>query len=571
MNYLFCSAALLAGTAAGASASSPIVHPSAVGQQSEARLTPSLRELSVSAANIRALQAQAQHGPAAMLQHRFPDGALSRTAAAPPYSGAPNVAVVAGPSLGTPPANVTGFTGITDGLFASLSGGELEPPDQGLAVNNGTVVEIVNNAIQITDSTGKTLANPVTTNTFFGDSSDNLSDPHAVYLPAIKRWIVEELVYSNSFNGFFVAVSKTSDPTGAYYVNKVDAMTAGISACGGSCLPDYPQVGFDKNGFYIGADLFSNSSGNFVNAAIYALPLKQLQTGAKFSYTFFQSPDFVVQPAQPAPGAPFATAANGTEYLMTARNIYDGSTNVRVFALSNTNKLPTAPSSLTLTSVDVAVETYTSTVPSTEPNDVGPYGKSVGAKRSPQLDGGYNAFGGGVKYAAGNLYGALTTGTTDANGLARDVIAYFVLTPAATKTAVKAKIAAQGYITPAAGYSLSYPGIALDKTGTGVIGTTIVNKSAKVAGGYPSTGFIEFQNNAPAGNYTVTGQGAASDDGFTGYSGSKAVVGRWGDFASAVVDAATGYYWTGNEYIPDAKQFPRGQFANWGTFITQVH
>ena len=241
---------------------------------------------------------------------------------------------------------------------------------------------------------------------------------------------------------------------------------------------------------------------------------------------------------------------------MTARNIYDGSTNVRVFALSNTNKLATSPKALTLTSVDVAVETYTSTVPSTEPNDVGPYGKSVGAKKSPQLDGGYNAFGGGVKYAAGNLYGALTTGTTDANGLARDVIAYFVLTPSATKTSVSAKIAAQGYITPAAGYSLSYPGIALDKTGTGVIGTTIVNKSAKVAGGYPSTG---------------TGQGAASDDGFTGYSGSMAVVGRWGDYASAVVDAATGYYWTGNEYIPNTKQFPRGQYANWGTYITQVH
>ena len=480
-------------------------------------------------------------------------------------------AVVGGPSLGNPPANVTGFTGITDGQFAALSGGELEPPDQGLAVNNGTVVEVVNNAIQITDSTGKTLASPVTTSTFFGDTNDNLSDPHAVFLPAIGRWVVEELVYGGSFNGFFVAVSKTSDPTGAYYINKVDALTAAISACGGSCLPDYPQVGFDKNGFYIGADLFSNSSGNFVAAAIYALPLKQLQTGATFKYVDFQSQDFVVQPSQPAPGAPFATEANGTEYLMTARNIFDNSTNVRVFALSNTNKLATSAKSLTLASVDVAAESYTSTVPSTEPNDVGPYGKSLGAKKSPQLDGGYNAFGGGVKYALGNLYGALTTGTTDANGLARDQIAYFVLTPTATKTSVTAKIAAQGYITPAAGYSLSFPGIALDKTGTGIIGTTIVNKSKKVPGGFPSTGFIEFQNNVPVGNYTVTGAGAASDDGFTGYNGATAVVGRWGDYASAVVDAATGYYWTGNEYIPNTKQYPRGMYANWGTYITQVH
>ena len=354
-------------------------------------------------------------------------------------------------------------------------------------------------------------------------------------------------------------------------MNKVDALTSKISACGGSCLPDYPQVGFDQNGFYIAADLFSNSSGNFVNAAIYALPLKQLQTGATYKYVDFQSPDFVIQPAQPAPGTPSVNKANGTEYLMTARNIYDGSTNIRVFALTNTNNIATTAKSLKLNSIDIAVESYTGTVPSTEPNDVGSYGKSVGATKSPQLDGGYNAFGGGVKYASGNLYGALTTGSTDANGLARDVIAYFVVTPTATKTSVSATVAAQGYITPAAGYSLSYPGLAIDKTGKGTIGTTIVNKSAKVAGGYPSAGYIAFKKNAPTGTYVVTGAGAASDDGFTGYNGSSAGVGRWGDYASAVVDAATGNYWTGNEYIPDDTKFPRGQYANWGTYITQVH
>ena len=148
---LICGLTFLAGTAGTAIAAPSFVHPSGAGAVPDARLTPSLRELSVSAANIRALQAQATHGPAAMPLHRFPDGALSRVPAALPRSGEPNIAVVGGPSIGTPPANVTGFTGITDGLFASLSGGELEPPDQGLAVNNGTVVEVVNNALQITD------------------------------------------------------------------------------------------------------------------------------------------------------------------------------------------------------------------------------------------------------------------------------------------------------------------------------------------------------------------------------------------------------------------------------------
>ena len=550
--------------------------PSGVGRVTEVRQTVPLRDLANSAANIRALQALQSH-PVAMPLHRFPDGSLSRTARALSVATDVNTKVVGlQPYLTSPPKSVTGFTGITDGVNAQAnSGGELEPPDQGLAVNNGQVVEIVNNTFAVYDATGKALNTPLANATLF-NTTDNLSDPHAVYDPTTKRWFIEELEYANSASGFFgfaIAVSQTSDPLGKYNVVKVDANTSGVtSACGGTCLPDYPQVGFDANGFYITADLFSNASGSFINAGIYAIPKAALESGAKFNYATFQSPDFVVQPSQVAPGAPFSGAANGTEFLLTARNIYDGSTNLRVFALSNTNNLAKRPSSLTLNYVDVAAESYTGTVPSTEPKDVGPYGKSVGATTSPQLDGGYNAFGGGVKYASGKLYAALTTGSTDSNGLARDVLAYFVVTPTATAGAVTAKITAQGYITPATGYSLSYPGLAIDKKGNGIIGATITNPSAKVVGGYPSTGFIELQKNKPSGTFTVSGAGAASDDGFTGYSGKgPAGVGRWGDYASAVVDSTTGYYYTGNEYIPDAKKFPRGKYANWGTFITQVH
>ena len=135
VNRLLCGATLLVGTANGALAATPFAQPSAEGTQPTARLTPSLRELAVSAANIRALAAQTSLGPAPTLSHRFPDGTSTREAASLPSITETNVKVVAGPSLDTPPS---GFTGITDGEFATLSGGELEPPDQGLAVNNGT-------------------------------------------------------------------------------------------------------------------------------------------------------------------------------------------------------------------------------------------------------------------------------------------------------------------------------------------------------------------------------------------------------------------------------------------------
>jgi hypothetical protein len=47
-------------------------------------------------------------------------------------------------------------------------------------------------------------------------------------------------------------------------------------------------------------------------------------------------------------------------------------------------------------------------------------------------------------------------------------------------------------------------------------------------------------------------------------------VALWGDYGAATVDAATGFFYIANEYIPDPTVFPRIETNNWGTFITQV-
>jgi len=256
---------------------------------------------------------------------------------------------------------------------------------------------------------------------------------------------------------------------------------------------------------------------------------------------------------------------------MSARNIFDGSTNVRVLAITNTSSLATSTPALSLQSVDVQAEAYTATVPATQPNVVGPYGKSQGAKAAPKLDGGYNAFGGGVKYAGGKLYAALATGAADSTGLARNVIAWFEVAPKIKGTTLSASMTAQGYVTPPDGFSVSYPSFALNKTGVGILGLSITGKSKTAVGGYPSTGFVDFLAAGPTGSLIVSGKGTASDDGFTGYNGASATTGRWGDYATGTVDAKTGYFYTGNEFIPDTATQPRGTYANWGTFITQVH
>ena len=70
-----------------------------------------------------------------------------------------------------------------------------------------------------------------------------------------------------------------------------------------------------------------------------------------------------------------------------------------------------------------------------------------------------------------------------------------------------------------------------------------------------------------AGDIQVAGPGAGPEDGFTGYKffGGDGVA-RWGDYSAAVA-APNGSIWMAVEYVPN---LPRSEFANWGTFVSNV-
>jgi hypothetical protein len=451
-----------------------------------------------------------------------------------------------------------------------------------LAVNNNVAAEIVNNVLQFFDaSNGTPLSLPIATTTLFNIDPTvfGLSDPQVFFDPVSKRWFLTEVAYNATANAFAIAVSQSSDPLGSYYTYLVDAYSSQLTGCGfQDCFPDYPKGGYNADAFFITADLFSNVSGNYVEAAIYVFPKSKLEAGKSFDYLRFDDPnDFVLQPSIPAPGEPFTTARNGSEFLMSAPTASFGSgpPRISVLAVINTNSIVSNPGAVKALQTSVRTQNYgTGTVPSTEPNVIGPYCASQGVTTAPTLDGGYSTFQSTIQKAKGNLYGALAQGTVDGKGLSRDIIDWFVVDPDLTGSGLSASIVHQGRLVPPDGYSISYPAFGLHKSGAGVMGFTITNSSAKVAGGFPSAALIEFDGTAPTGGIIVSGQGFTSDDGFTGcrgFGGGPAGVGRWGDYGAAVVDAATGYLYTGSEMIPNPALFPPGFYANWGTFITQIY
>ena len=480
----------------------------------------------------------------------------------------------------------TGWTGIQS--FDNLTaGGEVEPPDQGLATDGNYVVEIVNDVIRISNINGTSTSLNKSIATFFNDPQYSCGDVQTFYDNVKSRWIITQMrsstcysAYNYSTEGIDVAVSVTSNPLGSYRLYRFRANSNDIYGCGRyDCFPDYPKAGFNQDGLFVSVDLFNAApGGNFVRAATYAFPKSLMYSGATISTygrIVYPADDFVVQPSVSAPGQAPVTTASGVEYLLDALGGGSGTDplsntgQVRVWAISQTSKLASNPRALTANSVNISTQPFYSTVASSEPSD----SVLVCASNSlpaPLIDGGYTSFQSTIQFAGNKLYGALPAGNSDSSA---NQISWFILQPSVNLYGrPSAQIVAQGALTASAGYSLSYPALAMNNTGKGVMGISIMNPNKALPGGYPSTAVVPFDNSGPGSTIYVTGQGVTSDGGFSGCTPNQGNVGRWGDYGAAVINPkSTDNFFTANENISVPTNSHTGSYTNWGTYITSAH
>ena len=252
--------------------------------------TPTMSELAASKANLSALAAN--RSPLQQPRHRLPNGGLTSAPSPPTLNALPTVAM---PNVATQnprtaslvSATINGFVGIFEGDNARVNGFDLEPPDQGLAVNSNVAAEINNNIVQFFNaSSGAALTGPIATSTFFqAPNGTGLTDTQVFYDSSTQRWFFTEVISnapsfnsgSGSIEDLAVAVSQTSSATGTYYIYHIRAFNNDSSGCGGNdCFPDYPKAGYDANIFIIDVDLFNSANnGSFVAAASYALPSRR--------------------------------------------------------------------------------------------------------------------------------------------------------------------------------------------------------------------------------------------------------------------------------------------------------
>ncbi len=496
----------------------------------------------------------------------------------------------------------SGFDGI-DHRDQRLAGGgnqfSLEPPDQGLCVGNGFVLEVVNTALRTFSTTGAKLSGVTTINSFFGLPPEIIrstprvfgpftSDPKCYFDAATGRWFLTVLeLDTNSSTGAFsgrghllVAVSQTGRPTGTWNLFSIDSTNDGKNGTPAHvncpCLGDQPLIGADATGFYISTNEFGPiPSFDFFNGAqIYALSKAKVVAGTLGMVTLIDASDvlldqggstsFSVQPATAPPGAAQASANGGTEFFLSTADFRTSlDDRIAVWALTNTSSLNAKPD-LRLKATIIEVEVFGVTPAAQQKPGPMPLAEAFGqpAGKLELLDTNDQRMN-QVVFAAGKLWSAVGTVVKTPNGHPVAGIAYFVVAPSvAADGTPSATVSNQGYISVNEEY-VAYPSIGVNAAGKGVVSFTLVGPDF-----FPSAAYAPISASSGAGDVHVSVAGAGPEDGFTGYFffGSTNRVARWGDYGAAVADS-DGSIFMAAEYITPR---PRTFFANWGTFVTRV-
>jgi hypothetical protein len=381
---------------------------------------------------------------------------------------------------------LTGWQGLNHFDTRYADGGNQfsnEPPDQGLCVGGGYVMETVNEVVQVyrengtpllrgqagTPGAGKVglslnqvLDYPPSFVRPEGPFGPFLFDVSCYYDKASHRWfhLVDDLEQDpatgafTGVGGLDVAVSRGPNPLGRwnlYYIATQNDGTQGTPNhhCDlGPCFADYPHIGADANGIYLTTNEYSFFGDSYNGVQLYALSKADL-VGGYHDVTTMYFPNltvpelyqdaFTLRGAQSRPSS-FETANGGIEYFLssTAGDGYEtgndtgGSDRLVVWALSDTSTLKSNSPDPLLEHTLVTSIPYV--LPSLSLQKEGPTPllkcinlgkKCVGDPRPFKQEGPYPLDSGDTRimssfFQHGVLWGTLDTGLKGAGGSAYD-------------------------------------------------------------------------------------------------------------------------------------------------------
>lgn len=480
------------------------------------------------------------------------------------------------------------------GNYANTNGG-LEPPDQGLCAGKGFVIEAVNDSMRIYTTSGAKSAFhdvPATSSIplaqFFKRAAggttgptDFMSDPRCLFDHATQRWFVTilDLTSVPAYPAFnqdqnFIAVSKTSDPTGDWTIFSFDVTDNGLNGspphpgCVGppvgaetvaGCLGDQPTLGTDANGVYITDNEYAFAEVFPVAppvgpplqqipvlrsgvAQLYALSKSQLVSGSDTTLVRFDtstiafpgsaedSPWQSLSPAQPVANDTTPEPSMGVEYLLSEVGLPVGhnANQVVVWAWTNTASLDTASPSLNLASTTITTpDTWYAPDPSAPASTPfyayqkdGPHPLAAAAGDPEEVLNANDDRMNWVTLSNGTLWTAVNTQLSpspDAAGHATDPrvgVMYFQVKPtlSADGSSLQASLVRDGYV------QVADNNVLFGSVAPRVDGATVVSFTIAGVDYFPSQGWARIDGLAPgeAPVVHIANLGKAPEDGFTG-------------------------------------------------------
>ena len=192
--------------------------------------------------------------------------------------GTPASAAAAAATTSSPLVNFNGVSS-RDSQFTNFNQ-EFEPPDQGLCMGNGFVLEPVNSAYRIFRTTGKSLRGPTNINDLFNvGGKEFTSDPRCWFDPTTNTWFATILFISDSSmaSSLLIAVRNNPDPRELWNEYEMDTTDLGGNGC--PCFGDQPRLGIDQANLYVTTNEFSILGPQFNGAEMWVIDKSDLVAG----------------------------------------------------------------------------------------------------------------------------------------------------------------------------------------------------------------------------------------------------------------------------------------------------
>ena len=451
------------------------------------------------------------------------------------------------------PAVTSAFQGISQYDTRAFGRGFI-PPDTMGVVGATQFVETINGAMAVFDkATGaRTL---IQSDVQFWANAGQVGtqgDPRILYDRPSNRWVA--LSFGNGLSDIQVAVSTTSDATGAWRSTKFTGFAGGIA--------DYPTLAIDKNAVYIGTNNFGGASNSFQGTTLNVLSLKNLLASSG------PTTAGLVQFVTPYTGGASDDLSRG--FAIQGVNSYDNTTTGKILAVSidangltryNIANTGTAAATRGVATDFIGTADYASNGPARQPSPV------VANQRI--IDTSDDRVGSSVWEVNGRIYSVHTVTEV---GTTHTVVRYNVLD--ATTNAVLA----EGDIGDVA-HDYYQGSIAVNGLGQVVIG---YNRSGLGADGKISIMARTYETNLD-GTLKSTGpelllKVSDSNDYHNGSLDGQAAVGRqrWGDYSAVSSDPTSPHkFWVIGEFAREPNNAAGGHpggtgGTRFGTFITSL-